>query len=42
MDSRTGDPNLVVIRLARTMGYGLFSINELKFTEAQEALSVAS
>jgi len=36
------DPNLVVIRLARTMGYDLFSINELIFTEAQEALAVAS
>ena len=42
MDSRTVDPNLVVIRLARTMGYGLFSINELILTEAQEALAVAS
>jgi len=42
MDSRTVDPNLVVIRLPRTMGYGLFSINELILTEAQEALAVAS
>ena len=42
MDSRTVDPNLVVIRLARTMGYGLFSINELILTEAQEAPEVAS
>ena len=36
------DPNLVVIRLARTMGYGLFSIKVLILTEAQEALAVAS
>jgi len=36
------DPNLVVIRLARTMGYGLFSVNELILTEAQETLAVAS
>ena len=42
MDSRTVDPNLVVIRLALTMGYGLFSINELILTEAEEALAVAS
>jgi len=42
MDSRTVDPNLVVIRLARTMGYGLFSIKVLILTEAQEALAVAS
>jgi len=28
------DSNLVVIRLARTMGYGLFSIKELILTEA--------
>ena len=42
MDSRTVDPNLVVIRLARTMGYGLFSINEPILTEAQESLAVAS
>jgi len=42
MDSRTVDPNLVFIRLARTMGYGLFSINVLILTEAQEALDVAS
>jgi len=40
--SRTVDPNLVVIRLARTMGYGLFSTNELILTEAQEALAVAN
>ena len=31
------DPNVVVIRLAWTMGYGPFSINELILTEAQEA-----
>jgi len=36
------DPNFVVIRLAPTMEYGLFSINELILTEAQEALAVAS
>ena len=36
------DPKLVVIRLARTMGYGLFSIKVLILTEAQEALAVAS
>ena len=36
------DPNLVVIRLARTMGYGLFSIKVLILTEAEEALAVAS
>jgi len=36
------DPKLVVIRLARTMGYGLLSINELILTEAQEALAGAS
>jgi len=36
------DPNLVVIRLARTMGYVLFSINELILMEAQEAMAVAS
>ena len=42
MDSRTVDPNLVVIRLARTMGYGLFSIKVLILTEAEEALAVAS
>jgi len=42
MDSRTVDPNLVVIRLARTMGYGLFNIKVLILTEAQEALAVAS
>jgi len=42
MDSRTVDPNLVVIRLVRTMEYGLFSINELILTEAQGALAVAS
>jgi len=42
MDSRTVDTILVVIRLARTMGYGLFSINEMILTEAQEALAVAS
>jgi len=42
MDSRTVDPNLVVFRLARTMGYGLLSINEQLLTEAQEALAVAS
>ena len=36
------DPNLVVIRLARTMGYGLFNTNVLILTEAQEALAVAS
>ena len=33
------DPNLVVIRLARIMGYGLFSIKVLILTEA---LAVAS
>ena len=42
MYSRTVDPNLVVIRLARTMGYGLFSIKVLILTEAEEALAVAS
>jgi len=42
MDSRTVDPNLVVIRLARTMGYGLFSIKVLILTEAYEALAVTS
>ena len=42
MDSRTVDPNLVVIRLARTMGHGLFSINELILTEAQESPAVTS
>jgi len=36
------DPNLVVIRLALTMGYGLFSIKVLILTEAEEALAVAS
>ena len=36
------DQNLVVIRLARTIGYALFSINELILTEAQEALAAAS
>jgi len=36
------DPNLFVILLAQIMGYGLFSINELILTEAQEALAVAS
>ena len=36
------DPNLVVFRLARTMGYGLFSIKVLILTEAEEALAVAS
>ena len=36
------DPNVVVIRLARTMGYGLFSIKVLILTEAEEALAVAS
>ena len=29
MDSRTVDPNLVVIRLARTFGYNLFTTNDL-------------
>jgi len=42
MDSRTVDPNLVVIRLARTMGYGLFSIKVLILTVAEEALAVTS
>ena len=42
MDSMTVDPNLVVIRFARTMGYGLFNIKVLILTEAQEALAVAS
>ena len=42
MDSRTVDPNLVVIRLARKMGYGLFIIKVLILTEAEEALAVAS
>jgi len=42
MDSRTIDPNLVVIRFARTMGYSLFSIKVLILTEAQETLAVAS
>jgi len=41
-DSSIIDPNLVVIRFARTMGYGLFSIKVLILTEAQEALTVAS
>ena len=36
------DPNFVVIRLTRTMGYGLFNIKVLILTEAQEALAVAS
>jgi len=36
------DPNLVVERLPRTMGYGLFNIKLLILTEAQEALAVAS
>ena len=36
------EPNLVVIRLARTIGYGPFSINELILTEAQQELAVAS
>ena len=39
MDSRTVDPNLVVTRFARTMGYGLFKIKLLILTEA---LAVAS
>jgi len=42
MDSRTVDPNLVAIRLARTMGYGLFSIKVLILMEAEEALAVTS
>jgi len=42
MDSRTVDPNLVVIRLARTMGYGLVSIKLMIMTGALEALAVAS
>jgi len=42
MYSRTLNPNLVVIRLARTMGYGLFSIKVLILTEAEEVLAVAS
>jgi len=42
MDSMTVDPNLVVMRFARTMGYGLFNIEVLILTEAQEALAVAS
>jgi len=41
-DNKNVNPNFVVIRLARTMGYGLFSINELILTEAQETLAVAS
>ena len=36
------DPNLVVIRLARTMGNVLYSIKKLILTEVQEALAVAS
>ena len=39
MDSMTVDPNLVVTRFARTMGYGLFNIKVLIVTEA---LAVAS
>jgi len=42
MDTMTVDPNLVVTRFARTMGYGLFKIKLLILTEAQEALAVAS
>jgi len=36
------DPNLVVTRFARTMGYGLFKIRLLILMEVQEALAVAS
>jgi len=42
MDSRNVDPNLIVVRFARTIWYGLFNIKVLILTEAQEALAVAS
>jgi len=41
MDSRTVGPYLIFIPLAQKMGYGLFRINELILTEAQE-VAVAS
>jgi len=41
MESRTVDPNLVVIRLARTIGYNVFSTKVLIVTDALEALTVA-
>jgi len=34
MDIRTVDPNVISIRLARTIGYNLFTTNKLILTEA--------
>jgi len=42
MDSRNVEPNLVVIRIARTIGYNLVTTQVLILTEALEALAVAS
>jgi len=36
MNSKPVDPNLVLIRLARTMGFNLFISNELTLTEVLE------
>jgi len=42
MDSTTVDANLVVIRLAQTIGYNLFITDKLLLPEALEMLAVAS
>jgi len=39
MDSKTVEPNLVLIRLAQTMGYNLFITNELILNEVLEVAS---
>ena len=39
MDRKTVDPNLVFIRLARTMRYNLFISNDLILTEVLEVAS---
>jgi len=39
MDSKTVNPNSVLIRLARTMGYKLLISNELILTEVPEVAS---